>query len=43
MAIGADIAQAEPAPVGTIGIGTEMRRRIDGAFAAPVEEDDRRW
>ena len=43
MAIGADIAQTEPAMIGAIGIGTEMPRRIDGTFAAPVEEDDRRW
>ena len=43
MAIGADIAQAEPAVVRAIRIGTEMARRINGALAAPVEEDDRRW
>jgi hypothetical protein len=41
MAVGADIAQAEPAMIGAIGIGTEMPRRIDGAFAATGEGDDR--
>ena len=43
MAVGADIAQAEPAPVGTIRIGTEMPRRIDGAPSATGEEDRWRW
>jgi hypothetical protein len=43
MAVGADIAQAEPAAIGTIRIGTEMPRRIDGALAASVEEDQWRW
>jgi hypothetical protein len=42
MTIGADIAQTEPAVIRTIRIGTEMASRIDGAFAASVEENDRR-
>jgi hypothetical protein len=43
MAIGPNIAQAESAVIGAIGIGTEMASRIDGALAAPVEADEWRW
>jgi hypothetical protein len=43
MAIGADMAQAEPAMIRAIGIETKMPSRIDGALAAPVEADDWRW
>jgi hypothetical protein len=43
MAISADITTLEPTMVRAIGIGTEMASRINGAFAAPIEEDERRW
>ena len=43
MAIGADSAAPEPAVIGAIRIGTEMRLGIDRALAAPGEADDRRW
>jgi len=43
MAIGADIAQAEPAVVRAIRIGTKMARRINGALSTPGEEDRWRW
>ena len=43
MPIGADVAAAEPAVIGTIVIRTEMPRGVDGALASPREEDHRRW
>jgi hypothetical protein len=35
MAIGADVATAKPAPVGTIRGGTKVQVGIDGASASP--------
>jgi hypothetical protein len=43
MPIGANVAAAEPAVIGTILIRTEMPRGVDGALASPREEDHRRW
>jgi hypothetical protein len=42
MTVGADIAKPEPAMIRAIGIGTKMPSRIDGALAAPGEDDRRR-
>jgi len=39
MAIGADVAAAEPAPVGTIGSGTKVRVGVDTAPASPGKGD----
>ncbi|PON18345.1 hypothetical protein C2W62_08420 [Candidatus Entotheonella serta] len=43
MAVGADIAQAEPAAIGAMRNWTEMSSGIDGALATPVEGDERWW
>ena len=43
MAVGADIAAAEPAVIRAIVIGTKMPRGIDGAPASPRKDDHRRW
>ena len=43
MAVGADIAAAEPAVIRAIVIGTKMPRGIDGAPAFPRQDDHRRW
>jgi hypothetical protein len=40
MAISAEIAAAEPALVGAIGIGTEVRSGVDGAPASSGAGDD---
>ena len=39
MAIGADVAAAAPAPVGTIGSGTKVRVGVDTAPASPGKGD----
>jgi hypothetical protein len=43
MAVGAAVAAAAPAPGGTIGSGTKMGVRIDGAPASACEGHARRW
>ena len=43
MPIGADVAAAEPAMVGTIRLGTEVRVGVDSAPAASGEGDEGRW
>ena len=42
MAIGAEIAPAHPAPIGTVRVRAEMRRGVD-LTAAPSRQDDARW
>ena len=42
MTIGADITTAQPAMIGTIRIGTEVRLGFNGAPASSGERDDRR-
>ena len=43
MPIGADVAAAAPAVVGTTGVWTEVRVRIDSPSAPSGEADNRRW
>jgi hypothetical protein len=43
MAIGAEIAAAEPAIVDAIWIGTEVRLGVDGAPASSGAGDEGRW
>lgn len=43
MSIGADIAAAQPAMVGTIRLWTEVRVGVDSPSATPGATDDRRW
>ena len=43
MAIGAEVAAAEPTLVGTMRLGTEVSLGVNGALAASGEGDDRRW
>jgi len=42
MAIGAEIAPAHPATIGTVRVGAEVRRGVDLA-AAPSRHDEARW
>src|SRR5207248_8128303 len=41
MTVGCDIAQPEPAPIATVGIGTEMTRGIDVTAAASCRSKSR--
>jgi hypothetical protein len=43
MPIGAEVAASEPAVIGAIRVGTEMRVRIDGAPSPSREAQDGRW
>lgn len=43
MPIGADIAAAQPAMVGTIRLWTEVRVGVDSPSAPLGATDDRRW
>jgi hypothetical protein len=43
MPIGADVPAAEPAIVGTIRIGTEVRSGVDSALASSRAGDKGRW
>src|SRR6266436_106682 len=43
MAIGAQVAQTRPAPVGTIGIGAEVAPRLDLTRASPCRDDAGWW
>jgi hypothetical protein len=43
MPIGADVAASEPAMVGTIRIGTEVRAGVDSPPASAGEADEGRW
>jgi hypothetical protein len=43
MPIGAEVAPSEPALISTIGLGTKVGLRVDGALAASGEGEDRRW
>ena len=43
MSIGADIAAAQPAMVGTIRLWTEVRVGVDSPSATSGATDDRRW
>jgi hypothetical protein len=43
MAVGADIAAAEPAVIRAIVIGTKMPRGIDGTPASPRQDYHRGW
>jgi hypothetical protein len=43
MAVGADVAAAEPAPVGTTWGGTKVLVGVDGALAPSGEGEERRW
>jgi hypothetical protein len=42
-AMSAEIAAAEPAPVGTTWGGTKVLVGVDGAPAAPGKDQERRW
>src|SRR5205823_12178725 len=39
VAIGAEIAPADPAPIGTVRVRTEVRRGVDLAVAPPCQDD----
>src|SRR4030095_2936750 len=39
VAIGAEIAPADPAPIGTVRVRTEVRRGVDLAAAPPCQDD----
>jgi hypothetical protein len=41
MAIGADVTEAEPAMIGTRGVGTEMSMGVDRAWSPPRQDDER--
>src|SRR4029453_9757491 len=41
MPVGRDIAQPEPAPIATVGIGTAMTRGVDGTAAASCRRNRR--
>ena len=43
MTVGRDIAQPEPAPIATVGIGTEMTRGVDVTAAASCRSHGREW
>src|SRR5215813_532075 len=43
MPVGRDIAQPEPAPIATVGIGTEMLRGVDVTAAASGRSHGRKW
>ena len=43
MTIGPDVATAEPAVIGAIWIGAEMRLGVDGAPTSAGEADEGRW
>src|SRR5215472_4420042 len=43
MAVGTEIAPAHPAPIGTVGVGAEMRGGVDLAPAPPRGDDARGW
>jgi hypothetical protein len=41
--VGADVAASQPAVVGTIQVGTELRLAVNCALAAPCIGEQRRW
>ena len=43
LAVGADIAAAQPARIGTIRLWTEVRVGVDSPSATLGVTDDRRW
>src|SRR5215813_6941440 len=43
MAIGAEIAPADPAPIRTVGIGAEMVRGVDLTVASSRHDEARGW
>src|SRR5207245_7881574 len=43
MTVGRDMAQPEPAPIATVGIGTAMLRGVDVTAAASCRSNGREW